>query len=282
MLYKKMNLRFSLYKESDREVRVPCYRYRGEYKYVKLGPCKKVHTFLVDGKDLSDKILKKRVDQFVEKLVKLEGLRFDEEDRLREVEVIWENGKMSVNAIKKEYGSEIVEYQLKDLNPIEFLWDFGVIEKIGVYCYEVENTSESLNGVISTKYKNLIIIGNNEVELEDRTEYYRRSGESIKHILVHSAELHGEEIRERFNLDEYSISHFLGGENLELDHLDLDLPHNRGLFDECKLTISEIRERRRIESEPFDAEEIIRKIASEYVITPRRKESLIEMINKLL
>jgi len=54
------------------------------------------------------------------------------------------------------------------------------------------------------------------------------------------------------------------------------------IYDETYMSIEELRERRGIESDPFDAEEIISKIAREYVITPRRKDSLIEIINKLL
>jgi len=52
-------------------------------------------------------------------------------------------------------------------------------------------------------------------------------------------------------------------------------------FDECKLSIKELREKRKIDSEPFDADEIISKIASEYVLTPKRKEALFKSIKKL-
>ena len=271
MLYKEMKLEFSLKRDTNRSVMVPSYKRKREYIHVKLGECEKVHTFLVDGKDLSGEVLKPRVDQFVEKLVKLKGLNLDKEDLLKSVEVIWKDGKMSVNAVALADAWFRRDYELKDLDPIEFLCGFGVIEKIGVYCYKM---THHCDGGAVVNSRNLILIGNNEEKLERRTEYYHGSdGWGTNYTLHHSAELHGEEIMERFNLSEIDIAAILYGKNLELENTDY--------FNECKLTIDELRERRRINSEPFDADDLISKISSEYVLTPERKKALLKSINKL-
>lgn len=164
------------------------------------------------------------------------------------------------------------------------LTKFGVIKKIGVYCYNV--TIENHNGAvgtISSEDEQLIIIGINEESLEERTEeeHYEDDGfmRSTTYSLVFKEEgWTSDEVMERFNLSEYEIEEILDGENLELDDWDL-----RGTyyFYECKLSIKELREKRKIDSEPFDADEIISKIASEYVLTPKRKEALFKSIKKL-
>ena len=271
MIYKEMKLEFSLNRDTNRSVMVPSYKFKHKYIHVKLGKCKDVH-FLVDGKDLSGEVKRARVDQFVEKLVKVKGLCLDEDDRLIDVEVIWKDGKMSVNAVVLEaYYWDRRRYELKDLDPIEFLWNFGVIEKIGVYCYKRTNHCD---GGALVNSRNLILIGNNEEKLERRTRYYRGSdGWSTNYTLHHSAELHGEEIMERFNLSKSDIEDILNGKNKELEVTDY--------FDECKLTIEELREQRNIDSEPFDVDDIISKISSEYVLTPKRKKTLLESINKM-
>ena len=93
-------------------------------------------------------------------------------------------------------------------------------------------------------------------------------------------ELHSSEVMERFNLCESEIDDILNDDNLELDDWDLKRPARTDYFEECKLTIEEVRTKREIDKEPFDAESIISKIASEYVLTPKRKASLIKIINK--
>jgi len=165
------------------------------------------------------------------------------------------------------------------------LTKFGVIKKIGVYCYDV--TVENHNGAvgtISSEEEQLIIIGINEEELEERTQDEDAEDEGFmtttSYYLVSEEEMPSDEVMERFNLSESQIKGILDGENLELDDWDLKRPGRTDYFHECGLTIEEVREKRKIDSEPFDAEEIISKIASEYVLTPKRKASLIEIINK--
>jgi hypothetical protein len=156
---------------------------------------------------------------------------------------------------------------------------FGVIKKIGVYCYDVEIESGNCGGTIATKTEKLIIIGNNEEQLEEQTEDRQEDDEGYADFytydLIHSAEFFADEIMERFGLSESTIDEILGGENLELDKYDLS---GKDYFSDCKLSIEELREKRRIDSEPFDAEDIISKIASEYVLTPKRKASLIRLL----
>lgn len=164
------------------------------------------------------------------------------------------------------------------------LTKFGVIKKIGVYCYDV--TIENHNGAvgtISSEEEQLIIIGINEESLEERTEDEDYEDEGFMRTTTYSLEFEEEdwtsdEVMERFNLSEYQIKEILDGENLELDNWDL---RGKDYFYECDLSIEELREKRKIDTEPFDADEIISKIASEYVLTPKRKSALVKSIEKL-
>ena len=165
---------------------------------------------------------------------------------------------------------------------VAMLTAFGVIKKIGVYCYEVEISDHNMDGVIHEETESLIIIGNNEESRNESTEDgdseqmgYMRSNE---YTLESSFEMRSSEVMERFGLSESKIDKILGGENLELDEWDL---RGEDYFSDCELSIEELREKRKIDSEPFDAEEIISKITSEYVITPKRKKALLEIIAKL-
>jgi hypothetical protein len=158
----------------------------------------------------------------------------------------------------------------------------GAIRKIGVYCYEVEVSCHNMDGVISEKTEELIIIGNNKESIEESTEdsdseemgYLKSKEYTLKKSFV----MISDEVMERFGLGKSEIDKILGGENLELDKWDL---RGTEYFSDCFIPIKKLREKRRIDSEPFDAEEIISKIASEYPLTPKRKESLIKSIEKL-
>ena len=163
------------------------------------------------------------------------------------------------------------------------LTKFGVIKKIGVYCYDV--TIENHNGAvgtISSEEEQLIIIGINEESLEERTEDEDYEDEGFMRTTTYSLEFEEEwtsdEVMERFDLSESQIEEILDGENLELEEWELD---GTDYFNECKLSMEEIIEKRKIDTEPFDADEIISKIASEYVLTPKRKSALVKSIEKL-
>ena len=127
---------------------------------------------------------------------------------------------------------------------------FGVIKKIGVYCYEVEISDHNMDGVIHEETESLIIIGNNEESRNESTEDVDSAQEgymrSKEYILEGSFEMKSREVMERFNLDEGDINNILGGENLELDDWDLD---GTDYFSDCDLSIEELREKRRIEAE---------------------------------
>jgi hypothetical protein len=158
-----------------------------------------------------------------------------------------------------------------------------VIQKIGVYCYEVEISCHNMDGVISEKTEELIIIGNNKESIDESTEdsdseemgYLKSKEYTLKKSFV----MISDEVMERFGLSKSKIDEILGGVNLELDNWDL---RGKEYFSDCFISIQELREKRRVDSEPFDAEEIISKIASEYTLTPKRKKSLIKSIEKLV
>ncbi len=152
------------------------------------------------------------------------------------------------------------------------LTKFGTSKKIYVIPYIIsgdpyidDDDDEDVLGVL---------ISDNEESIERYTE--RQEIKYRDYCLDYDdiIEMSEYEARERYGNDIIDILRKEDGyvEELEDNHI----------YDETFMSIEELRERRGIESEPFDAEEIIRKIASEYVITPRRKESLIEIMNKLL
>jgi hypothetical protein len=165
---------------------------------------------------------------------------------------------------------------------VAMLTSFGVIKKIGVYCYEVEISDHNMDGVIHEETESLIIIGNNEESRNESTEDVDSEQEgymrSREYTLESSFEMRSSEVMERFGISESKIDEILGGENLELDDWDLE---GEDYLSDCDLSIEKLREKRKIDSEPFDAEEIISKITSEYVITPKRKKELLEIIAKL-
>ncbi|MSP69700.1 MAG: hypothetical protein EXR20_05455 [Bacteroidetes bacterium] len=161
----------------------------------------------------------------------------------------------------------------------------GAIQKIGVHCYDVYDADDDIHG------EKLIIIGNNEDQLEERTEdgiqYFDSGGKTFEYTLKRSFKISSSEVMERFGLRESTINEILGGENIELANYEI-----ADAFRDCGLSIEELREKRKIDSEklkadekidsePFDAEEIISKITSEYALTPKRKEALIESIRML-
>ena len=161
----------------------------------------------------------------------------------------------------------------------------SAIQKIGVHCYDVK-TWDADDDIHDEK---LIIIGNNEEKIKERTkdgtqDFY--SGETSDYTLKRSFKISSSEVMERFGLRESTINEILGGKNIE-EHYDID-----DAFRFCGLSIEELREKRKIDSEklkadekidsePFDAEKIISKITSEYALTPKRKEALIELIRML-
>ena len=129
----------------------------------------------------------------------------------------------------------------------------------------------------------------NEEKIKERTEDGIQdfdSGETSDYTLKRSFKISSSEVMERFGLIESTINEILGGKNIE-KYYDID-----DAFRDCGLSIEELREKRKIDSEklkadekidsePFDAEKIISKITSGYALTPKRKEALIESIRML-
>ena len=150
------------------------------------------------------------------------------------------------------------------------LTKFGAIKKIYVMPYVLSSDpyiddDEDVLGVL---------ISDNEESIERYTE--RQEIKYSDYCLDYDdiIEMSEYEARERYGNGRIDILRKEDGFVHELE--------DNHIYNETFMSIEELRERRGIESEPFDAEEIIRKIASEYVITPRRKEALIEIMNKLL
>ena len=157
---------------------------------------------------------------------------------------------------------------------------FGVIKKIGVYCYDVKVYDRD----DSDHDEKLIIIGNNEEKIKERTKDGEIYSDLYYYTLERSFEISSSEVMERFDLDKLDVDRILGGENISST-----CP---GFFRDCGLSIEELREKRKIasekfdsdkkiDSEPFDSDDIISKIASEYALTPKRKEALIRSIHEL-
>ena len=159
---------------------------------------------------------------------------------------------------------------------------FGAIQKIWVCCYNVIIFDNGWD-VHSEEVKELIIIGIDKESIKDSKYSSKSEMEGFtrtkKYKLKTSKEISKHELTKRFDLSESQIKEILGGKNLELSYYDLE---GTDYFYECKLSIEEIIEKRRIDTEPFDVEEIVNKISSEYVLTPKRKKDLLAYIKKLL
>lgn len=158
----------------------------------------------------------------------------------------------------------------------------GVIKKVGVYCYK-KLTTKYAGEIKTEEVENLIIIGNNREQLEEKIEGYDHEdmGDHLlctEFTLVHSADLHIEEVIERFDISKEAAEEIFNGENFKMGYWDLS---GKDYFNECKLSMKEIIEKRKIDEEPFDSDEIISKIAKEYDITSKRKSELLKSIEKL-
>jgi len=102
MIYKEMFLDFSL-----------------DYD----GQCENVDMFEIDGQDFSEDLDENKVDEFVEKLMKLD--EFYVSDHRTEVQVYWKDDKMNVSFrfFNEPEDGEFDDYELKDLEPIKFEWN---------------------------------------------------------------------------------------------------------------------------------------------------------------
>ena len=151
------------------------------------------------------------------------------------------------------------------------LTKFGAIKKIYVIPYIFSNDPY----IDHEDWERCgVLISDNQESLEKYTK--ERERKEWQCCLDHEdlIEMREYEARERYGDD--LIEYILREDGYVADNDD------DYIYDETYMSIEELRERRGIESEPFDAEKIIIKIAREYVITPRRKDSLIEIINRLL
>lgn len=186
-----------------------------------------------------------------------------------------------IKLLKRNKDSKQVQDFLKNLSKESLLKRSDVIQKIGVYCYEVEIERYEVEGnYYDTETENLIVIGINKDELEERTEGGYDSDEEKDYTYNLEGEylFDKDEVIERFGLSEEDIASILEGENLELEDWRLE---DTDYYSDCKLSIEELREKRAVDSEPFDFDDIISKITSECVLTPKRKKDLIKSIQGL-
>ena len=142
---------------------------------------------------------------------------------------------------------------------------------INVYRYGVT----IYGGTDDEQNEDLIVIGNSE---KNRKEYFQYMSRFSSYSLISKHKFSADEVMERFSLSVSHIEEILNGVNLELEDCD---SFNDDYFEGCKLSIEELRTKRKIDSEDFDAKGIIEKIAKEHAITPKRKEALIRCIEKL-
>ena len=159
----------------------------------------------------------------------------------------------------------------------------GAIEKIGVYCYNVTVECHNIGeGTICEKSEDLIILGINEERLNERVEDQDNECEgymeSTYYKLKSSSKMLSSEVMERFNLKDHQIRKILDDkEIIEYDDFDIE---SEDLYRAATIKIDDLREERLIDAQPFDVEDIISKIASEYVLTPKRKGALIKSIHQ--
>ena len=97
-----------------------------------------------------------------------------------------------------------------------------------------------------------------------------------KYKLKSSKEIYQYELVERFNLTESQIEEILSGEDLELSYYDLC---DTDYFYECRLTIEQLRDKRKKDTEHFDSKEALKKIIGD-VNTPRKAALLIDELKK--
>ena len=156
---------------------------------------------------------------------------------------------------------------------------FGVIKKTWVCCYDVIIFDSGWD-VHQKEVKNLIIIGIDKESIKNSVGPSKHAMEGFtrtkKYKLKSSKEIYQYELVERFNLTESQIEEILSGEDLELSYYDLC---DTDYFYECRLTIEQLRDKRKKDTEHFDSKEALKKIIGD-VNTPRKAALLIDELKK--
>jgi len=129
-----------------------------------------------------------------------------------------------------------------------------------------------------------VLISANQESLEEYLEKFRKRNHECLIDLKNIIEMEESEARERYGDDLISKILFPDG---SVDHnygYPLRVRDNGDdyIYEETYMSIERLREKRKINSQPFDADDLISKISSKYVITPERKKALLKSINKLL
>ena len=145
-----------------------------------------------------------------------------------------------------------------------------VIEEIYVMPYVLRNDPY----IDKRKWKIYgVLISDNEKSLEEYAEKFRKRNHECLLDLKYTIDMEESEARERYGDD--LISTILRNDEYVADN------DNDYIYDETYMSIEKLRKKRKINSEPFDADDLISKIAKKYVITPERKKALLKSINKL-
>ena len=140
-----------------------------------------------------------------------------------------------------------------------------VIEEIYVMPYVLRNDPY----IDKQKWKiYVVLISDNEESLEEYAEKFRESNHECLVDYDDIIEMSEYEARERYGDD--LISTILRNDEYVADN------DNDCIYDETYMSIEKLRKKRKINSEPFDADDLISKIAKKYVITPERKKSSFE------
>jgi hypothetical protein len=166
-----------------------------------------------------------------------------------------------------------------------YLTTVGIIKKIWVYCYDVEIEDHNVGGSINTVYENQMVFRSKKSEGHIRSKDSSNEGyvTTTTYKLRLVREMTIDEIEERYILFDSKIESILEGEDLILDNWDLSrgIPLDKNDYSETFLDIEELRKQREKDDEPFDAQEIVNKIASENKLTPKKIDALIELLKEI-
>jgi len=161
-----------------------------------------------------------------------------------------------------------------------YLTTVGVIKKIWVHCYDVEEEKWNVdyhNFDLKEKGGYIVFSLEKDGKIEDKSEECAGFILETRYDLILSKEMTTDEIEERYPL--VDIESVLNGEKLELEVDGYDFDQEE--FDQTFLSIEELRKQKQKDAEPFDAEGIVNKIASENNLTPKKIDALIKLLKKI-
>ena len=160
------------------------------------------------------------------------------------------------------------------------LTKFGVIKKIWAHCYSVEEEKWNVdyhNFDLVEKGDYIVFSLKKDAEIETKSEECSGYILQTRYDLLLSKEMTTDEIEERYTL--LDIESILEGEELKLEVDGYYFGQEE--FDQTFLSIEEVRKQREDDKEAFDAKGIVKKIASENKLTPKKIDALIELLKEI-